>query len=307
MFLVIFAVIRGNENGWTSTLILGCFAASAVLFIAFGVIELRREFPMFDLRLFKNPTFVGSSVAAFTICFTVLAMIFFLTTWFQSILGYSAIGTGVRILAFTGASLAVGPIAGKMTETVDPRFVLTVSLALVAIGMFTMTSIGAGSTWTGIIGGLILTGVGLGLVGPTLASTAVGVVPPWRGGMAGGMNSTMREGGTTAGIAVLGALVQHQVSIHVHHALASTAIAGQANGIATAIAAGQTQTLVATHFKTGQSASFGPGILSVAHDAYTAGLAQMFVVAGIVATIGAITAFATVRKRHMREDAAGGH
>ena len=163
MFLVIFATIRGNADGWTSALILGCYLGSILSLAAFTAIELRRRFPMFDLRLFKNPTFVGSSVAAFTICFSCLALIFFLTTWFQSILGYSAVGTGARMLVFTGIALAVGPIAGKMTTSVSPRIVLALSLGLVSIGALTMTRVSASDSWTAIIPGLVLAGAGLGL------------------------------------------------------------------------------------------------------------------------------------------------
>ncbi len=182
MFLAVFATIRGNDEGWTSTLILGCFAGSVVLFAAFVAIERGRKFPMFDLSLFRNPTFVGSSVSAFAVCFSVLALIFFLTTWMQSILGHSAVGTGLRMLVFTGAALAFAPLAGRMSGSVSPRVVLPLGLALVCGGVYSMTAVSASSTWTAILPGLALTGIGLGLMNPTLASTAVSVVPPGAAG-----------------------------------------------------------------------------------------------------------------------------
>ena len=182
MFLAVFATIRGNDSGWTSALILGCYTVSAILFAAFVAVERRRKFPMFDLGLFRNPTFVGSSAAAFTVCFSVLALIFFLTTWMQSILGYSAVGTGLRMLVFTGAALLFAPLAGRMTGTVSPRIVLPLSLALVVVGLLTMTAVSSSSSWTAVLPGLVLTGVGLGLINPTLASTAVSVVPPGAAG-----------------------------------------------------------------------------------------------------------------------------
>jgi MFS family permease len=147
----------------------------------------------------------------------------------------------------------------------------------------------------------VLAGAGLGLIGPTLASTATGVVPPWRGGMAGGMNSTMRQLGTTAGIAVLGTLLQHQVLVHVRRALAGTFLAGGSKGIANAIAAGATPGLLAR-----QPSSLRPGLLHVARLSYSAGLSTIFLVASIVAAFGAIITFALVRKRHMRQGPPGG-
>jgi predicted MFS family arabinose efflux permease len=250
---------------------------------------------MFDLKLFKNPTFVGSSVSAFTIAFSVLSLIFFVTTWFQSILGYSAVGAGLRMLVFTSAAFAVGPVAGKMTNTVDPRIVLTLSLGLGAVGAMIMTGVDSRSGWTVLIPGLVLTGVSFGLIGPTLASTAVGVVPPWRGGMAGGINAACRSFGTAAGLAVLGALLQHQVLTHVTSAVAGSPLAPAARRLAGGISAGATPQLLHT-----LPAFLRPGLANAARDAYAAGLTTVFTVAAAVAAIGAIVAVAVVRKRHLR-------
>ena len=295
MFLAIYATIRGNDDGWTSPTILGCYAAAIALFALFIPIELRRKFPMFDLRLFKNPTFVGSSISAFTIAFSVLSLIFFVTLWFQSILGYSAVGAGLRMLVFTSVAFACGPLAGRMTDTVDPRIVLTVSLVLGAIGGFLMSGVNGSSDWTELIPGLVLGGAALGLIGPTLASTAVGVVPPWRGGMAGGINATCRNLGTSAGLAVLGALLYHEVLTHVKTALAGSPLAPTAKSLAGGISAGATRQLLQK-----LPAAFRPGLEDVARDAFSAGLATVFTVAAGVAAVGAIVAFALVRKRYLR-------
>jgi EmrB/QacA subfamily drug resistance transporter len=302
IFLAVFATIRGNAEGWTSALILGFYAGSIVLLGVFVLIENRREFPMFDLKLFRNPTFIGSSISAIAVCFSLLGLIFFLTTWIQSVLGYSPVQAGLRMLVLSGAGLIGGPIGGRASEVVSPRITLAISLALTAAGVLTMTSVDGGSSWTVLLPGLIMCGLGLGLIGPTLASTAVGVVPPWRGGMASGMNSTCRELGTTAGIAVLGTLVQHQVSTHVHSALAGTFLAKSANGVAEAISSGATPTLLK-----GVAKAQRPGLEHIAHVAYAAGLKQAFFVAAGVAAFGFLTAVALVRKSHLRADAVAGH
>jgi EmrB/QacA subfamily drug resistance transporter len=294
MFLVIYATIRGNDDGWTSPTILGCYGAAIVLFAVFIPLERRRKFPMLDLSLFKNPTFIGSSVSAFTIAFAVLCLIFFMTTWFQSILGYSAVGAGLRLLVFTSVAFAVGPLAGRMTDTVDPRIVLTLSLVLGAVGALLMTGVNGRSHWTVLIPGLVLTGAGFGLIGPTLASTSVGVVPPFRGGMAGGINAACRSLGTSAGLAVLGALLASQVRNHVTTALAGTPLAPAAKGLANAISAGATPQLLQK-----VPPAFRPGLNTVAHDAYAAGLTTVFTVSAVVAAVGAIVAVTLVRKRHL--------
>jgi EmrB/QacA subfamily drug resistance transporter len=302
VFLGVFATIRASSEGWTSGLILGCYGAAIVLAGLFVLVERRSASPMFDTTLFKNPTFVGSSVSGFAICFSVIALIFFFTIWFQSILGYSAIGTGLRMVPFAAIGLAFGPLAGKLTETVDPRWVLTASLTLATIGALSMIGVDASSSWTTVLPGLILTGTALGLIGPTLASTATGVVPPWRSGMAGGMNTTMRQLGTAAGIAVLGTLLAHEVHSTVNRQLEGSFLASASTKLGGAIAAGGTRAVVAK-----LPAAARPGLQQVARESYSSGLSTIFLTAAIVAAIGAVTAFALVRKRHLRIGPPGGN
>ncbi|MGA2930006.1 MAG: hypothetical protein ABSG43_29265, partial [Solirubrobacteraceae bacterium] len=120
--------------------------------------------------------------------------------------------------------------------------------------------------------------------------------------MASGMNSTAREAGTTAGIAVLGTILQHHVTVSVHDQLASTPLAGISKTAGNAISAGQTPTLVAN-----SPPAFRPGLHTVAHIAYAGGLEHIFVLAGAIAAFGAITAALIVRQHHMRYAGEGGH
>ncbi len=304
MFLTVFATIRGNEEGWTSATTLGCYAGALVLFVLFVIIQRRVKDPMLDLALFRNPTFVGSSVSAFTSCFSVLALIFFLTVWMQSILGYSAIETGLRMLVLTGACLLVGPLAGRLTGTVNPRITLTLSLAIITVATAWMMVVDGNSAWTAILPGLVLAGIGLGLINPTLSSTAVSVVPPWRSGMASGMSSTAREAGTTFGIAVMGMLLQQEIGDKVHSSLKGTGLASKAESIADTIAVGGTQQLLSTTPKTMRA-----DLLDTAQLSYASGLRAVFLVACAMALIGAVTSFALVRRSHLRDDAtaAPGH
>ena len=302
MFLTVFATIRGNVEGWTSAEIVGCYVGAVVLLVAFTSIEVRRKFPMFDLTAVQEPDL------------------------------HRLLGVGVHgLLRLPGADLLSdrvvpvdprlfrdrhgnpdarlhrrrardGSIAGKATESVSPRLVLGLSLGLVAVGCVTMTFVTPSDSWTSIIPGLVLTGAGLGLVGPTLASTAVGVVPSWRGGMASGMNATMREAGTTVGIAVLGVVLQQQITTHVQNSLSGGPLARAGSAIASAISAGGTAKLVAQ-----QPANVRPGLQHVARVAYTEGLKSVFLFAAIVAAVGCVTAVALVRRKHMRAGAVAGH
>ena len=108
-----------------------------------------------------------------------------------------------------------------------------------------MRGITVTSGWTALLPGFIVAGAGVGLVNPALASTAIGVVPPQRSGMASGINNTFRQVGIATGIAVLGAIFESSLTTTITPKLAGTAAAGQGAEIARAVAAGGAQKVVA--------------------------------------------------------------
>ena len=97
-------------------------------------------------------------------------------------------------------------IAGRFSERVPARWLIGPGLLLVGVGLILMGGLSGDSTWTHLIPGFIVAGLGAGLVNPPLASTAIGVVPPEKAGMASGVNSTFRQVGIAAGIAALGSI-----------------------------------------------------------------------------------------------------
>ena len=90
------------------------------------------------------------------------------------------------------------------------RLLIGPGLIIVGVGLLLMRGLNAGSSWTHLIPGMIVGGLGIGLVNPPLASTAVGVVAPQRAGMASGINSTFRQVGIATGIALLGTLFSNK-------------------------------------------------------------------------------------------------
>ncbi|HEU0316402.1 MAG TPA: MFS transporter [Solirubrobacteraceae bacterium] len=300
LFLLVFAVIRGNTDHWTSGRELACFAGSAVFLIAFGINEARRRQPMFDLGLFRIPTFNGTSIVAIALSGSLLATIFFMTTWLQSIQGFSPTGTGVRMLALSVLALMVAPFAGRMVGKIHPRLPMGVGLILVTSGLLLMHRVDMTSTWTVLLPGLILAGMGMGAINPTLGSTAVGIVPPWKGGMASGISSTCREFGTACGIAALGAILQHDVITHVKSVIGPTLIGAKASVIANAISVGGTPQVVAA-----TPPGFRDLVSQTARGAYASGLSDLFLVAATLAGLGAIAAFTLVRRKDIINTEAG--
>ena len=212
LFLLIFALVRGNAEGWGSALIVGFLVGSVVLLVAFVAIQRRKADPMLDLALFRKRAFAGASIAAFTLSASMFSMFLYLTLYLQNQLGFAPLETGLRFLPITLLSFCVAPVAGRLSARMPVRFLLGGGLALVGIGLLLMRGIGPDSAWTALLAGFLLAGVGIGMVNPPLASTAVGVVDPRQSGMASGINSTFRQVGIATGIAGLGALFQARIA-----------------------------------------------------------------------------------------------
>ena len=199
LFLLVFALIEGNEKGWGSTRIVGFLIASAVLIVLFVIVERRQQRPMLDLTLFRRPAFAGASIVAFAISGSMFAMFLYLTLYIQDVLGYSPLQAGLRFLPVTLLSFFVAPIAGRLSVRVPVRLLLGCGLLLVGAGLLAMTAVDASSGWTVLIPGFVLAGAGVGLINPPLASTAIGVVHHSRSGMASGINNTFRQVGIATG------------------------------------------------------------------------------------------------------------
>src|SRR5439155_2276346 len=124
LFLIVFGLLRGNANGWSSATILGSLLGGALLLVVFVAIELLQERPMLDVTLFRRPAFVGVSVATFCIGAGMFALFPFLSIYLQDVLGYSPLGAGVRFLPLTAFVFAVPLAARKLAPQASLRVLL---------------------------------------------------------------------------------------------------------------------------------------------------------------------------------------
>jgi EmrB/QacA subfamily drug resistance transporter len=292
LFMLVLALIRGNSLGWGSPTIVGLLVGSVVLLVVFAVSQAVQDNAMFELSLFRKPAFDGAALAAFTLAASMFAMFLYLTLYLQTILGLSPLQTGLRFLPITVVMFFVAYGAGNLVGRVSARLLLGAGLALIGLGLLLMRGLTATSHWTALLSGFVVAGVGIGLVNPTLASTAIAVVPPQRSGMASGINSTFRQVGLATGIAGLGAIFESQLSSKLAPLLAGTPAAGRAPQIAHAAAAGGAQTVLGSV----PAARRGQAALAI-HGAFAGALNDILLVGGIVALTGAVLALALVRKR----------
>jgi EmrB/QacA subfamily drug resistance transporter len=224
LFCIVFALIRGNDDGWGSTKIVALLLAGAVLLLAFVAMERRGDHPILDLRLFRIPTFTGAQIVAFSIHASIFSMFLYITLYMQNILGYTPLEAGLRFLPVSLLSFLAAPIAGKLAERYPVKLFLTTGLALIGLGLIEMHGVKPSDQWTTLLPGFILAGIGIGFVNPPLATAAIGVVEPRRSGAASGINSTARQVGTAVGIAALGAILQSKLT----HGLGAGSLGGAA-------------------------------------------------------------------------------
>ena len=166
---------------------------------------------MLDLALFKRPAMVGVSVTAFTLSASIFAMLLYVTLYLQDVLGYGPLAAGVGFLPISVLAFAISPIAGKLTVKVSSRYLLGLGLILIALGCKLTTHVQPDSSWTVLLPGFIVAGIGIGVTDPVVASATVSVVPPEHSGMASGASSTFRQVGIATGVAGLGAVFLSQI------------------------------------------------------------------------------------------------
>ena len=219
-------------------------------------------------------------------------------------LGYSAFQTGLRFLVLSGGILLTSTLAGRLTARVPIRLLITPGLALIGIGLLLLRGLNAGSGWEHMIPGFIVGGAGVGFVNPPLASTAIGVVPPERAGMASGINSTFRQVGIATGIAGLGTIFAHVVTEHIVALLRGT------QGVSTAAA----RTLAHTVAQgSGAASGFSeipararPIAVHAVRAGFTAGLDEIFLIGALLTFLGAALTFVLIRSKDFEVTSAGG-
>jgi EmrB/QacA subfamily drug resistance transporter len=297
MGLLVYALLRGNDRGWTSPLILSFFCGAAVLLAAFLAIQARSERSMVDLKLFRIPAFTGAQLVAFAISSSIFSMFLYLTLYLQNVLGFSALQAGLRLLPVSILAFIFAPVAGRLSSMFPVRLLMGAGLVLVAAGLLLMSGLTPGASWTALLAGLAVAGAGVGLTNAPLASTAIGVAPRQRAGMASGVNNTFRQVGIATGIAALGAVFQSHVRSAVADSFAGTRLAPFSHEIARGVSSGAVQGVIARVPDPSRSR-----VVAAARAAFVGGLNDIFVIGAVVAFLGALSALVLVRRRDFQRD-----
>jgi len=287
LFLLIFGLIRGNPEGWGSAQIVASLGGAIALLVAFVVIESRREHAMLDLSLFRRPAFTGVSIVAFALSAGMFAMFLYLTLYIQDVLQYSPLEAGVRFLPTTLLSFFVAPLAGRALHRIPAGRIMGTGMILVGLGLLLQHGIEVGDSWTGLLPGFILTGIGVGMTNPGIASVAIGVVEPARAGMASGINSTFRQVGIATGTAALGAIFQARIESKLGDLLPQAP-----SSFADAVSSGAAQSAVASAPPQIQDRA-----LDAANTAFVSAFNEILLVGAAIALVGALASWVLIRAK----------
>ena len=299
LFVLVLALVRGNDEGWGSTLIVSLLASAGVLMAAFLVIERRVKEPMLPLELFKRPAFTGVQVAAFAVSGSMFALFLYLTLYLQNYLGHTPFEAGLRYLPITLASFFVAPIAGALLSRVPARVMLSIGLLGAGGGLLLMSGIDSGDDWTGLLAGSLVAGAGVGLLNPVIADVAVSVVPKDQSGMASGINDTFRQVGIAVGIAAWGALFLGRGASEVRDVAAGTPAASgsRPRELIEAASSGNLDHALG---------AVPPGsretVAHAAREGFLAGMNEILLLGGVLALAGSVVALLFVREREIERE-----
>jgi EmrB/QacA subfamily drug resistance transporter len=283
-----YGLIKANEDGWSAVASWGCLIASAVLFVAFVVVERSISQPMLDLDLLHNRVFVGVLIAGLVLTLSAFSAFTYTSIWLQSVLGLSPIQAGLTGLPLSVSAFIVSAAIGRFLHGSRSAPIIAGGMLLIGAGdVVCMLLVHGAASWPALVPGFVIMGVGVGLATPTLGSTAMTAVPIQRGGMAAGAVNTARQLGFALGIAALGSVFATRATT-----VLSDQGVPQAGRVAKALAGGQAKYLLQA-----VPARFHDALDSALHASAASGLRWAFGVSGVVGLVFGAVCWGLLRAR----------
>lgn len=303
---LIFAVILGETAGYTASHIVALFAVGGAATLLFIVTELRSRAPVLDLAYLRRPAFSGALIVAFATYFGIFSIFFFTALYLQEVVGYSAFRVAALFIPMAAAMILASALAGRWVARVGPRRPMTIGCLAAGTGIL-LTEVALRGTvhFTTLCLPLTLAGLGFGIAVVPVTAVALAVVPAEHSGMAAGATTTSRELGSVVGVAVLGAVVNDQLTTELVRRLTALGIPPPFQKVViTAVETGQVPSGGSGGAANAEK-TFGPIVARVIDATYRAfhhGLSVSLYVAGGVILASAVVAAFTLSPRRGGED-----
>ncbi|MFF3248876.1 MFS transporter [Streptomyces sp. NPDC002870] len=241
LFCLMYAIVQGPQQGWTSGTTLLLFTAALVLMALFAAAELRQRQPMIDLSLLKQGRFMAVSLIPVALSFSFVCLLVLLPTYFTGVTGMSTNASGATMLLLTLPVLAVPLVVSKLVKSgVSTRLILTLSLVVAAVGAGWLTLIDPDVSVVALVGPLLLLGISMGMTAGLVDGAAITSVQPTQAGAAAGLFNTMRLAGEAFAIAVMSAVLLNSTRSHISDGLSGVEGANgvDAGGVADRVISG---------------------------------------------------------------------
>jgi EmrB/QacA subfamily drug resistance transporter len=298
--VLLWGIIEAPMTGWVSTRVIGGMAGGIAMMGAFLAWELHSDHPMLNLGFFRNRRFRGACAAVTLGMFGLFGTLFVLTQHLQFVLGYSALGAGIRFIPLAGMLLIGGPLSTVLVRRFGTKAVAGFGLTTVAAGMAWMSTVSDGSTYlTNVFGPIILLGLGLGLTIAPATEAIMGALPRAQAGVGSAMNSSVMQVGGALGVAVIGSVLASG-----YRSVVGATLAGHA---VPAVAATAIKSSVGGALEVAQRAPAGLGaaLAAVARHGFVHGMGLAMPVAAGVALAGAMVVLVFLPARAQGDPDAG--
>jgi EmrB/QacA subfamily drug resistance transporter len=213
---IVYGITKAGSVGWGATSTLTFLGIGVVLLIIFIVIESKTSHPLLPLRILTNRNRGGAYLASFFIGVGLFAMFLFLTFFFQGVLGYSPLKSGLLFLPFSAGVVVSAGIASQLMPRVGPRWVTTGGFALAVVGMLMLLRLTPSSAYVGdILPSLILISLGMGLIFVPLSAVSLYAVGDRDAGVASAVLNTSQQIGGSVGVAFLNTIAASATAAYI--------------------------------------------------------------------------------------------
>jgi EmrB/QacA subfamily drug resistance transporter len=290
---IVWALIEAPERGWGSPMILAAFAAGAAIIASFIAWERHTDHPMLDVSVFRNLRFSAASISITFVFFALMGVMYFLTTYLQSVLGYSALEAGIKMLPIAIGMVLASKLAVGLTRRFGTKFSVAFGLAHVAGALALIAMFDTDTTGLQIAIALGTLGQGMGLAMSPATEAIMGSLPKAKAGIGSAMNDVVRELGGTLGVAVLGSILTSSYASGMDNAT---------GGLPRAAAEAASDSVGAAH-EVGAQLGGGAGaqLIDTADSAFVHAMTTTATLAAAAAVIGALIALAFLPSRARAE------
>lgn len=205
--LVLYAIIEAPSKGWTSSSTLGLGGIGLLICVVFVVWEAKSTHPMLDVTFFKKPRFTAAAMAITLVFFAMFGSLFLQTQYFQFVLGYGPLDTGIRMLPFAAAMMIVAPSSAPLASRIGTKYTVALGLSLVTIGLLLLTQLQVDTPYVNIFWRLMIMSAGMALTMAPATESVMGSLPLHKAGVGSAVNDTTRQIGGALGVAVIGSVL----------------------------------------------------------------------------------------------------